>query len=93
MKPIVIASIVDVINFLQSLYDQYDLAFHPDDQFCDYVDNLGQQVFTDHQACMLDDAMEKCFFVCEDNGFDLYEIGHELQIREFKKRGILPQDF
>ena len=93
MKPFIITTIVDVIRHLQSMYDVYELNFHPDDNYSDYVDNLGNNAFTDEEALMLDLAMERCFFVCEDEGFDLYELGNEIQLREYKKRGILPQDF
>ena len=88
-EPIIIANMVDVVTFLQSLYDKYDLAFHPDDQFIDYVDDLEQPLFNEGNALLLDEAMEACFFVCEKVGFDLYEVGHEIQLREFRKRGII----
>jgi hypothetical protein len=56
-----------------------------------YVDNFGNPTFTEEEALVLDTVMEECFFVCDKAGLDLYEIGHEVQLREFRKRGILPQ--
>jgi hypothetical protein len=91
MKSINIKTIKDVTAFFQSLYDLYDVAFHPDDCFGDYVDNLGNPTFTDEEAIVLDETMEKCFFLCDKIGVDLYEIGCEAQLKEFTKRGIFPQ--
>lgn len=92
MKKIKINTVKDITTFFQSLYDLYDLAFHPDDCFGDYVDNLGHPTFTESEALVLDETMEKCFFLCDKAGLDLYEIGCEVQLREFRKRGILPQE-
>ena len=91
MKTIAINNIADVVRFFQSLYDEFDLAFHPDSEFIDYVDNLGNPTFTEAEALVLDEAMEACFFLCDKAGLDLYEIGQEVQLKEFRKRGILPQ--
>jgi len=91
MNTIAINNIADVVRFFQFLYDEFDLAFHPDDAFIDYVDGHGNLTFTEEEALVLDEKMEECFFLCEKAGLDLYEIGHEIQLREFRKRGILPQ--
>jgi len=89
MQSIEIDNIADVIRFFQSLYDACDLCFHPDDNFMDHVDINGQPVFTGVEALVLDGMMEKCFFVCEKAGHDLYEVAHEIHVREIGKRGIL----
>ena len=83
-----ILTIEDVKAFLQSLYNKYDLAFHPDDSFHDYVDSKGQMTFSEKEADLLNELMERCFVVCEEHGIDLYEICVELQQVEFVKRKV-----
>jgi hypothetical protein len=89
MKTITINCIKDAENFLQFLYDEYDLAFHPDDPFDQYIDRTGNRLFTDEQASYLDMVMKKCFEVCEQNGTDIYEVMDPIQSAEFRRRGII----
>lgn len=84
MKQITINDTNDVKIFFQFLYDEYDLIFHPDDSFHEYIDNTGALVFSEEQADYLDSVMQKCFDVCGDR---IYEIMEPIQKAEFKKRG------
>jgi len=61
MKAIVINNIKDVENFLQFLYDEYDLISHPDDSFQEYIDNTGALVFSVEQAEYLDAVLTTKF--------------------------------
>jgi hypothetical protein len=88
MEQISIDTIEDVRSFFQLLYDKYDLNFHPDDPFADYVNQKGERLFSDEEASQLDQVMEKCFEVCETVNVDIYQIGLEVQQDQFKKRGI-----
>lgn len=89
MKPITINSIEDVEAFFQFLYDEYDLAFHPDDPFHDYIDRYGKPLFTKEESDYLDSVMHKCFEVCEQNGTFVYHVMEPIQRAEFKKRGYI----
>lgn len=74
LQSIKILTIEDVKAFLQSLYNKYDLAFHPDDSFHGYVDTKGQSIFSKIEADLLDEVMERCFLVCQEHGFVLDEM-------------------
>ena len=76
----------DVKNFFQFLYDEYNLIFHPDDSFHEYIDSSGAQLFSTEQADYLDSIMQKCFDIC---GLKIYEIMKPIQKAEFKKRGYI----
>ena len=89
MKTITINNIKDVENFLQSLYDEYDLVFHPDDPFEEYIDRNGEPVFTEGESHYLDSLMERCFEACEQNGTNIYEVMEPIQQAEFRKRKFL----
>lgn len=71
MKKITINNIEDVKSFFQFLYDEYDLIYHPDDSFHEYIDNTSALVFSEDQAEYLDSVMQKCFDVC---GIKIYEV-------------------
>lgn len=88
MKTIIINNVKDVEDFLQSLYDEYALVFHPDDPFDQYINKNGEVVFTKDESDYLDSVMERCFEVCEQNGTDIYEIMEPIQRAEFRRRGL-----
>jgi len=77
-----ITSRKDIENFFQSLYDEHDLAFHPDDSGDQY------SCFTEEQVAQYDDMMTKAFTWADENKKDLYEIGLDTQQLEWFKRGI-----
>jgi hypothetical protein len=51
--------------------------FHPDKHFNDYK-MKGNQLFTHREAYDLDKILGDCFFVCEKNATDIYEISNEI---------------
>ena len=71
------------------LYDKFDLAFHLDDTFHDYVNAKGEPTFTGEEADYLDIVMELCFQACKKEEADIYDIGLQVQQAEFSKRGII----
>lgn len=78
----------DVEGFFKSLVEDFDLAFHPDDEFADYVTGDGKQVFNSKESKDLDAIMNQCFLWCEKNNVDIYEVGLDVTKAEYKKRGI-----
>lgn len=74
-----IETLGDVKAFFQTLHNKYELAFHPDDSFEDYVSiETGTPTFTADEAEYFNILMNQCFEVCERNGADIYLIGLEL---------------
>lgn len=71
-----INTISDVEEFFRYLRDERNVAFHPDDDFCCYVNrDTGEPTFTDEEVATFNTMMNQCFAVCESNGKDIYEIG------------------
>lgn len=93
MKVYTINSIESMQQFFTDIIVNYDCSLSPDDSFKNMVDQNTNRVFTDEGAEYLDGVMAQCFDYCKVNGLDLYEFACEVQIREYKKRGLLPADF
>lgn len=80
-------------QFAQGLYDNFDLAFHFDDDFSDYVNNeTGQPLFNSQEAAALDKILGRMWDWCKANNIDIHELAGDVQQAEFKKRSILPND-
>lgn len=76
IKSIKIESIQDVKSFFQILHQVYQLQFHPDDSFEDYVSiETGAATFSKVEAKYLNELMNKCFEVCEEAHEDIYLVG------------------
>ena len=70
-----ITTIADVQNFANYLYNERELAFHPDDDFADYMsDETGEPTFTKSEVKLFNRLMDECFHVCERENKDIYEI-------------------
>ncbi len=73
-----IETIVDVQNFAKYLYNDRKVAFHPDDNFADYVsDETGKQTFLKEEIHIFNRLMDECFQVCERENRDIYEVMSE----------------
>lgn len=80
-------------NFAQTLYDKFDLAFHFDDSFDQYINNeTHEPLFSKPEAEAFDFILDRMWKWCDKNNIDIHELAGEVQQREFKKRGILPND-
>lgn len=80
-------------EFCQALYSKFDLAFHFDDDFNDYIDNETKEpLFNRVQAEYLNKILDRMIEWCDARGIDIHEIAGEVQQKEFKKRGIIPDD-
>ena len=69
-----IKTIADVQEFAKYLYNERELAFHPDDDFADYVCHETQEpTFTKSEVKLFNRLMTECFSVCERENIDIYE--------------------
>lgn len=65
----------EVTAFLIVCIDYIGLGFHPDTDFCDYINIVTKErIFTDKVANHFNDKMSKAFEYCNANGLDIYEI-------------------
>jgi hypothetical protein len=69
-----IKSISDVEQFFKHLTLTENLAFHPDDDFKDYVTNSNEPFYTTQKAELLNNLMNDCFEVCESEKVDVYGV-------------------
>lgn len=76
MEKFKIETIEDVKEFFETLHNKYELAFHPDDLFEDYVNiATGEPTFTKEESTYLNEVMEKCFEVCNRESVEIYLVG------------------
>lgn len=94
MKQYKIDSIEAMKGFFRDIIVEQNVALMPDDDFADYVKTgTDEPSFTQEEADHLNQVMTDCFQYCEENDFDIYEIAGEIQVEEYKKRGLLPENF
>ena len=71
-----IKKIRDVERFFRIIYYIDEVSFHPDDDFCDYVNTTtGMPTYSKHQAKQFNKMMADSFEVCEREGIDIYDLG------------------
>jgi len=92
MKTYTINSAETIKEFFQSLYTDHDLLVDLDIPFEDFTDDNEIPTFTKEEAVYLNAILDDCFDYCKVNDLDVYELAGEIQIAEFKRRGILPAD-
>lgn len=70
-----ITSITEVEEFAQFLYNQKKLAFHPDEDFADYISaESNEPFFTNEEIELFNRLTVECFEVCENVNVDIYEV-------------------
>ena len=70
-----ITSITEVEEFAQFLFNQKKLAFHPDDDFAEYVSmGTNEPLFNSEEIVLFNQLTEECFKVCETANVDIYEV-------------------
>ncbi|MBR1882714.1 MAG: hypothetical protein IJ808_06835 [Muribaculaceae bacterium] len=70
-----ISSLSDVRDFACYLYNKRKVAFHPDDDFADYVNDETQKpTFTKEEVSLFNRLTDECFEVCERENADIYEV-------------------
>lgn len=80
--PETITTIDDVKAFINHIIVSEEIAFHPDNDFIDYVilkDNGAPlypwtSVFTQEEADFLNHLLAQCFDVCDNKGIDIYTL-------------------
>ena len=69
-----ISTIDDVKKFARQLTSE-GLSFHPDDDFNDYVNfKTNEPSYNKVDADFRNELMNQCFYVCEKENIDIYEI-------------------
>jgi len=84
MENLTINTIADVRCFFYFLMVEMELggSFHPDIPICDYVNaESGENTFDPDQTIGLQKQLDECFFACDVNGPDIYEVGLQLAQR------------
>lgn len=70
-----INTIEDVRLFAFQLVNEENLSFHPDDDFADYINvETKETTYSDKEVKMLNNLMEKCFDICQQNEVDIYDL-------------------
>jgi hypothetical protein len=72
--PEVIRTKEDIATFFAYLYIVEHTAFHPDDDFGEYVDREGKATYTKKEAATRNRLMQQAWKVSKANGLDIYEI-------------------
>lgn len=93
MKRYDIDSVEAMQEFFSDVISIYGCTLHPDDLFSDMVDDKGAPAFKTEVASYLDQVMTECFVYCDRHDLGIYEIAGEVEVREYKKLGLLPEDF
>ena len=79
MKKFKIETTFDVAKFFIWLVFDKRLAFHPDDDFHEYVSYINHgRTFSDKESDYYNDIMAQCFEVCEKSGCEIYEIANNV---------------
>ena len=84
MENATISTMADVRTFFYFLMVEMELggSFHPDIPICDYVNaESGENTFDPDQAIGLQKQLDECFFACDVNGPDIYEVGLQMAQR------------
>ncbi|MBO4380397.1 MAG: hypothetical protein J5784_05285 [Muribaculaceae bacterium] len=73
-----IKTIADVKELAKYLYYERGVAFHPDDDFEDYIcEETHEPTFTKSEVNLFNRLMGECFDVCEREQKDIYEVMSE----------------
>lgn len=77
----------DVENFFNYLLVDRNIAFHPDDDFSEYIHFESRMpIFSKKESTQYNKIMKKCFKICKREKVDIYSIG----LRLLKKLKLLP---
>lgn len=93
MKQYSINSVEAMKEFFMDVIHVHGCLLHPDDFFTDMEDEKGEAIFQTDVAHYLDQVMTQCFVHCDKYELDVFEIAIGVQLMEYKKFGLLPEDF
>lgn len=69
-----IQTVGDVEVFAQQLIAE-GLNFHPDDDFCNYINmETKESTYSEAEAQIRNQLMNRCFEVCEAEGIEIYSV-------------------
>ncbi len=69
-----IEKIDDIKLFAKQIINE-GVSFHPDDDFNDYVNlKSNAAIYTKEEAEKRNELMNRCFVLCDKEGFDIYGI-------------------
>lgn len=67
-----IVSKEDVQDFIWALVNKQRLNFHPDTNFCEYVNKKNMPIYNYKECAELDTTLKECLTVCKQEGVDIY---------------------
>jgi hypothetical protein len=80
-----INTVEDVKLFAFQLVNEEDLSFHPDDDFSDYINLTTQEpLYLADEVIQLNQLLDKCFSICEQEDVDIYELMGEPLFQRMK---------
>lgn len=73
----------DVEKFINCLILEENLNFHPDEDFRNYIHlDTGLPSYSIQEAILRNKLLSDCFQICEKEGVDIYQIGHETLLKQ-----------
>lgn len=67
-------NLTEVKQLVQHVIFDLDVNFHPDTDFCNYVNLSGLPCFDEQTTDNLNAALAQAFIVCKANETDIYEV-------------------
>lgn len=78
-----IKSIEDVRTFFNQLH-QEELNFHPDEDFCNYVNvKTAEPPYSSEEIALRNNLLDQCFEICEKEDTDIYEVAVDVFMKDF----------
>ena len=71
-----IEKIGDITKFAKWLIQEKKINFHPDNAFEDYITPERKPLFDARESEALENTLEQCRFLAENEGADIYVFGH-----------------
>ncbi len=85
-----INNLADVKSFTKQLVSE-GVNVHPDDDFSTYMHlQNNQPTFSAEKAEQLNALMQRCFYVADRDGFDIYEEMLKVSLEETKLNQLIP---
>jgi uncharacterized protein YpuA (DUF1002 family) len=68
-------TVTDIRKFFEEITNNYNIAFHPDNSFHDYVNlDTDMKIFSKTEADRLNRILMKCFIICANKNKDIYDL-------------------
>lgn len=77
----------DVKKWFKELYTKYSLAFHPDDDFKNYINGeTKKRMFSPADAKVMNHKMHDAFIVCKLEGKNIYDVCMQVMKKVLSKK-------